>query len=195
MTTILIADDSVAVQRAVQVSFANTVVDVNSADNFQNAVGKTGTVELVIVDVDIAGLPSLGDLHKLTRNGAIPILLMISSYSKINRSALQDLGFENFLAKPFDHKTLQQVVASLLQIELKEEVTTPPPFPAEIDAAEDNNQHDDSSPPLVSGMEENLALLVKKAVFEYCQNNFADIARETVLNELRKLQEEKIKAS
>lgn len=194
MTTILIADDSVAVQRAVQVSFANTVVDVNSADNFQNAVGKTETVDLVIVDVDIAGLPSLGDLHKLTRNGAIPILLMISSYSKINRSALQDLGFENFLAKPFDHQTLQQVVASLLQIELKEEVTTPPPFPAETDTVEDNDPNNDS-PPILSGMEENLALLVKKAVFEYCQNNFADIARETVLNELRKLQEEKIKAS
>ena len=195
MTTILIADDSVAVQRAVRVSFANTVVDIVSADNFQSAVDKTGTVDLVIVDVDIAGLSSLGDLHRLTRNGSIPILLMISSYSKINRSALQDLGFQNFLAKPFDHRTLQQVVASLLQIELKDEIpTTPPPFPAETDTIEERDLNNDS-PPLVSGMEENLALLVKKAVFEYCQNNFADIARETVLNELRKLQEEKIKVS
>ena len=191
MTTILIADDSVAVQRAVQVSFANTAVDVVSADNFQSAVDKTTTVDLVIVDVDVAGLPSLGDLHKLTRNGAVPILLMISSYSKIKRPVLQDLGFDNFLAKPFDHQTLQQTVASLLQIELKDEITTPPAFPAET--VEDNDSNDDSPP--TNGMEENLALLVKQAVFDYCQNNFTDIARETVLNELRKLQEEKIKTS
>ena len=189
MTTILIADDSVAVQRAVQVSFASTDLDVVSADNFQSAIAKTETVDLVIVDVDIAGLPALGDLCKLTRNGAVPILLMISSYSKIKRPALQELGFRNFLAKPFDHRALQQIVASLLQIELKEEIASSPPFPAEDDPIEDNDLN--NSPP-ISGMEENLALLVKKAVFEYCQNNFADIARETVLNELRKLQEEKI---
>ena len=193
MTTILIADDSVAVQRAVQVSFASTDLDVVSADNFQSAIAKTETVDLVIVDVDIAGLPALGDLGKLTRNGAVPILLMISSYSKIKRPALQELGFSNFLAKPFDHRALQQVVASLLQIELKEEIASSPPFPAADDPIEDNDLNSDSPP--ISGLEENLALLVKKAVFEYCQNNFADIARETVLNELRKLQEEKISSA
>lgn len=191
MTTILIADDSLAVQRAVQVSFANTAIDVISADNFQSAVDKSETANLVIADVDIAGLPDFSDLHRLTRNGALPMLLMTSSYSKIERPALQELGFRDFLPKPFDHQTLQRIVASLLQIELPDETTTARPFPAE--PVEDKVPDNDSSP--IGDLEENLALLVKKAVFEYCQNNFADIARETVLTELRKLQEEKIKTS
>ena len=207
MPLVLTADDSAAIQRVVQVSLTPCAIDVISADNFPAALDKTATqqVDLIIADAELNGVTTLPDLQRLTADGKIPLILLLSSYSKIDKSTLTELGFQQVLQKPFDSRELLQLVAFNLQLDLDEgrsagwqpfpaatpvEAAPPPagatstPSPPVLKAAESGAEHDD-------GVDHNFAALVKKAVFEYCQNNFPRIAREMVLAEIRRLQNEK----
>ena len=227
MPLVLTADDSAAIQRVVQVSLTPCAIDVISADSFPAALEKTTTqqVDLIIADADLSGMTAVPELQRLTADGKIPLILLLSSYSKIDKSSLTELGFQQVLQKPFDSRELLQLVAFNLQLNPDErhsgdwqpfpttaasestpkatpeetarptEATTKPPLPTLTTAAKHNEGA--SKQPTATTMSEanevdhNFAALVKKAVFEYCQNNFPRIARETVLAELRRLQNEK----
>lgn len=197
MPQVLTADDSAAIQRVVQVSLTPYAIDVISADNFSAACEKIATqqIDLIIADAELTGVESLPDLQCLTAEGKIPLILLLSSYSKIAKSTLVDLGFQQVLPKPFESKELLQLVAFNLQLDLEARSTDWQPFPTTPPAAE-------TDPPLPQraaasavntndGIDDNFATLVRKAVFEYCQNHFPRIARELVLEEIRRLQNEK----
>ena len=206
MPAILIADDSAAIQRVVQVSLAPFALDVVSADNFPAALDqiKARAIDLVIVAADLAATPSPSDLHKLTAANKVPLILLMSSYGQTDKKTLQELGFQQFLQKPFDHRELRRMVAQNLQLEPLE----PKTFPLEDKDIADMEGGDEKcttveipAPPVPAPSEsteerdEAFTALVKKAVFEYCQNNFPQIAREAVLDEIRRLQGEKKTAS
>lgn len=198
MPLILTADDSAAIQRVVQVSLTPCAIDVISADNLSAALEKTATqkVDLIIADAELNGVAELPDLQRLTADGKIPLILLLSSYSSIDKKALAELGFQQVLQKPFDSKELLQLVAFNLQLELDEARNSSwQPFPtaATENASPPKPAAKPSSPAVADGegVDHNFATLVKEAVFEYCQNNFPRIARETVLNEIRRLQDEK----
>ena len=206
MPLVLTADDSAAIQRVVQVSLTPCAIDVISADNFPAALEKTATqqVDLIIADAELNGMTALPELQRLTADGKTPMILLLSSYSKVDKSSLNELGFQQVLQKPFDSRELLQLVAFNLQLDIDEgrsagwqpfptptAETTPspaattnlPPPPVPKPAASAAARDD--------GVDHNFATLVKKAVFEYCQNNFPRIARELVLAEIRRLQNEK----
>lgn len=223
MPLVLTADDSAAIQRVVQVSLTPCAIDVISADNFPAALEKTATqqVDLIIADAELNGMTALPELQRLTADGKIPLILLLSSYSKIDKSTLTELGFQQVLQKPFDSRELLQLVAFNLQMDIDEGRSTgwqpfpvataeervaplagatstpPPPVPPKAAAATARHDGGASKRPEGSTMSEaddtdhNFAALVKKAVFEYCQNNFPRIAREMVLAEIRRLQSEK----
>ena len=200
MPLVLTADDSAAIQRVVQVSLTPYAIDVISADNFPAALDKTATqqVDLIIADAELNGTTALPDLQRLTADGKIPIILLLSSYSKIDKSTLTDLGFQQVLQKPFDSRELLQLVAFNLQLDLEEGRSAGwQPFPTDVPSAEPPAGATAVPPPPQTtaehdeGIDHNFAALVKQAVFEYCQNNFPRIAREMVLAELRRLQNEK----
>ena len=196
MPVVLTADDSAAIQRVVQVSLSPYAIDIVNADSFPAALDKAGTqpVDLIIAAAELGGTETLADLHRLTNEGKIPIIVLLSSYSKIDKKTLAELGFQQVLQKPFDSQELLQLVAFNLQLHLDEErngnwqpfptATTPPPEDKQQAGASASVSNND-------GVDHNFALLVKQAVFEYCQNNFSRIAREMVLEEIRRLQNEK----
>ena len=198
MPLVLTADDSAAIQRVVQVSLTPCAIDVISADSLPAALDKTAAqqIDLIIADAELNGVTTLPELLRLTSDGKIPLILLLSSYSKIDKSTLTELGFQQVLQKPFDSRELLQLVAFNLQLDLDEgrsagwqpfPAATPveaAPPPAVPQAAASAVEHDD-------GVDHNFAALVKQAVFEYCQNNFPRIAKEMVLAELRRLQNEK----
>ena len=133
MPLVLTADDSAAIQRVVQVSLTPCAVDVISADNFPAALEKIATqqVDLIIADAELKGMTALPELQRLTAEGKIPLILLLSSYSTIDKSTLSDLGFQQVLQKPFDSKELLQLVAFNLQLDLDEERSAGwQPFPA-----------------------------------------------------------------
>ena len=198
MPQVLTADDSAAIQRVVQVSLTPYAIDVISADNFAAACDKIATqqIDLIIADAELTGIESLPDLQRLTAEGKIPLILLLSSYSKISESTITELGFQQILRKPFEGKELLQLVAFNLQLDLDARSTDWQPFPATPPAAEDSaaplpQRAAASAVKTDDGIDHNFATLVKKAVFEYCQNNFPRIARELVLEEIRRLQNEK----
>ena len=195
---ILIADDSAAIQRVVHVSLAPFALDIVRADNFPAAIEQVNerAIDLVIAAADLAATPSPSDLQKLTVANKVPLILLLSSYGQIDKETLQDLGFQQFLQKPFDHRDLRRMVAKNLQLEVNE----PQTFPlADKDVPEIEGGEEKCTtvkpPPIpidfTGEQDEAFSALVKKAVFEYCQNNFPRIAREAVLAEIRRLQDEK----
>ena len=197
MPQVLTADDSAAIQRVVQVSLTPYAIDVISADNFSAACEKIATqqIDLVIADAELTGIESLPDLQRLTAEGKIPLILLLSSYSKIDESTLTELGFQQILHKPFESKELLQLVAFNLQLDIEARSTDWQPFPATPPADETTaslpQRAAASAVNKDDSIDHNFATLVRKAVFEYCQNHFPSIARELVLEEIRRLQNEK----
>ena len=207
MPLVLTADDSAAIQRVVQVSLTPCAIDVISADSFPAALDKTATqqVDLIIADAELNGVTALPDLQRLTAAGKIPLILLLSSYSKIDKSTLTELDFNKFCKSLLIAASCcSWLLLTCSSILTKDAVQAGSRSPRQRLLSQHLRLLGQRAHPhrlcrkrprvlrnTMDGVDHNFAALVKKAVFEYCQNNFPRIAREMVLAEIRRLQNEK----
>lgn len=199
--TILIADNSEAIQRVVQLSFAPYGIDVIFASNYPEALKKSSEADLIIADVQLPATPNTQELSKLGAN--MPLILLCSSYLKIDKVNLQEQGFQEFLDKPFEHQQLLQCVSRVLQYDFSDKLLpelSPSPSSSSSSSAAADSLDQQSEPNLElqapssvipDALGDNFATIVRQTVLDYCQQHFAKIAKETVLQEIRRLQKEK----
>ena len=193
--TILIADSSEAIQRVVQLSFAPHGIDVVFASNYPEALKKSREVDLIIADIQLPAAPNQQELSKLGAN--IPLILLCSSYLKVDKVNLQEQGFQEFLDKPFEHQQLLQCVSRVLQYDFSDKIL---PTLERSTASESSEPSEPSkalpdnpsvASPLPDAISDNFTTIVRQTVLEYCQQHFTKIAKDTVLQEIRRLQKEK----
>ena len=195
--TILIADNSEAIQRVVQLSFAPYGIDVIFASNYPEALKKSSEADLIIADVQLPATPNTQELSKLGAN--MPLILLCSSYLKIDKVNLQEQGFQEFLDKPFEHQQLLQCVSRVLQYDFSDKLlpelappSSSPSSPADSFVQSEPSPESQAPNPVTPDvLGDNFATIVRQTVLDYCQQHFAKIARETVLQEIRRLQKEK----
>ncbi|MDE3268981.1 MAG: response regulator [Pseudomonadota bacterium] len=200
--TILIADSSEAIKRVVQLSFAPYGVDVIFASNYPEALKKSSEADLIIADAQLPATPNTQELSKLGAN--MPLILLCSSYLQIDKVNLQNQGFEEFLDKPFEHQQLIHCVSRILQYDFSAKLlpttedraeNVKPPNPTTNSVPTDTSAPSATTPALSDAIpdaiSDNFATIVRQTVQEYCQQHFNQIAKETVLQEIRRLQKEK----
>lgn len=138
--TLLLADDSVTIQRVIELTFADEdirVVAVGDGDQAITALDRNPP-DIVLADVGMPGKDGYQVAEHIKRTPAlshIPVLLLTGAFEPIDQGRASEAGCDGVLAKPFEP---QLVIARVKELLLKpksgstagEEVAAPPPAAA-----------------------------------------------------------------
>jgi CheY-like chemotaxis protein len=141
--TILLADDSVTIQKVVAISFASEDVTVLTVDNGDDAIAKARETrpDIVLADVVMPGKSGYEVCEAIKADpelAQIPVLLLTGTFEAFDEVRAREVGSAGHIAKPFEAQALVDEVRRL--IESATASATPPPAPAE--SAESPNEAD-----------------------------------------------------
>ena len=136
---ILLADDSVTIQKVVELTFLDEDFEVVAVSNGDDALARLGEVrpDVVIADVHMPGANGYEVCQgvKAWRSGT-PVVLLVGTFEPFDESRARSAGANYYLKKPFDSQELLQQVEGLLAASAAAAATSAPEAPA-IGAAAD----------------------------------------------------------
>lgn len=117
--TLLLADDSVTIQRVIELTFAHEDVRVVSVSDGRRAVQwmDTESPDIVLVDVevpDLDGYAVASHVKTSDRLKHVPVLLLAGAFEPVDQARVQSIGCEGVLVKPFEPQQLVSRVRALL---------------------------------------------------------------------------------
>jgi len=116
---LLLADDSVTIQRVIELTFADEDVDVIAVGDGREAIKRIEADPPDIVLADI-GMPEKDgyEVAAFVKNSPkyshIPVLLLTGAFEPIDEQRAQDVGCDGVLAKPFEPQMVITRVNELL---------------------------------------------------------------------------------
>jgi CheY-like chemotaxis protein/DNA-directed RNA polymerase subunit F len=130
---ILLADDSVTVQKIITLTFSDEGVDVMSVNNGDEAIQRLQYMRpaLVMADVSIPGksgyeICEYVKSHPEMRN--TPVILLVPAFEPFDEERARRIGADHHLTKPFQSiRTLISTVKNLIEPDAP--VPSPPPVP------------------------------------------------------------------
>ncbi len=115
--TILLADDSVTIQKVVELTFMDEDFRVVSVGNGSDAIDQLQEVrpDFVIADVHMPGADGY-EVSQRTREAlpATPVLLLVGTFESFDAERAAQVGASGHLKKPFDSQELLRRVRELL---------------------------------------------------------------------------------
>lgn len=114
--TILLADDSVTIQKVIELTFMDEDYEVVAVGNGDEALEKLDeiTPDFVIADVHMPGADGYDVAkHSKSLRPEVPVLLLVSTFEPFDEEKARKSGCDAFLKKPFDSQELQQLVERL----------------------------------------------------------------------------------
>jgi CheY-like chemotaxis protein len=130
--TLLLADDSVTIQKVVSISFASEDVTLVTVDNGDDAVerAKETRPDLILADVIMPGKSGYEVCEAVKADpdlAHIPVLLLTGTFEAFDEERASRAGAAGHVAKPFEAQTLVNQVNRLL-------AEAPPPAAAQAPA-------------------------------------------------------------
>jgi CheY-like chemotaxis protein len=135
---ILLADDSVTIQKVIELTFMDEDFEVSAVSNGDEAVRLLPELrpELVIADVH---MPGANGYEVCRRSKAldphVPVLLLVGTFEPFDEGQSRSAGSDAFLKKPFDSQELLQLVQGLLDKAGPEPAAAPAPVALETPMA------------------------------------------------------------
>jgi CheY-like chemotaxis protein len=117
--TLLLADDSVTIQRVIELTFADEdirVVAVSDGDQAIAAVDRNPP-DIVLADVGMPGRTGYEvaqHIRSTPRLSHIPVLLLTGAFEPVDQARAQEAGCDGVLAKPFEPQLVIGRVKELL---------------------------------------------------------------------------------
>jgi CheY-like chemotaxis protein len=118
---ILLADDSVTVQKIITLTFSDEGVDVLTVNNGDEAINRLQYMRpaLVMADVSIPGKNGY-EICEFIKNHpelkSIPVILLVPAFEPFDEEKARSVGANHFLTKPFQSiRTLISTVKSLIE--------------------------------------------------------------------------------
>lgn len=119
MATILLADDSVTIQRVIELTFANEGIRVVTVTDGDAAIAQVRAERPDIILADV-GLPQV-DGYRLAEQvkrtpelAGVPVLLLTGAFEPVDEARARESGCDGVLVKPFEPQRLVGTVKSLL---------------------------------------------------------------------------------
>jgi CheY-like chemotaxis protein len=117
--TLLLADDSITIQRVIELTFADEDVRVIVAGDGQQAVQKIDAEapDIVLADIGMPRMDGYDVASYVKRSPAlrhIPVLLLTGAFEPIDEARARRTGCDGVLVKPFEPQTLVARVKELL---------------------------------------------------------------------------------
>lgn len=118
--TLLLADDSVTIQRVVEMTFADEGITVIAVGDGQEAVRRilAERPDIVLADVDLPARDGY-EIAAFVKNDAeldwTPVLLLTGAFEPVDEERAREVGCDGILSKPFDPQVLIAHVRELLE--------------------------------------------------------------------------------
>jgi len=137
--TLLLADDSVTIQKVVGLSFANEDVSLLTVDNGDDAIAQVRSAhpDIVLADVVMPGKNGYEVCEAIKSDPAfrhIPVLLLTGTFEAFDEERARRVGADGHITKPFEAQALVDTVNGLLAKSAKP-AAQPAPAPAPAVAA------------------------------------------------------------
>jgi CheY-like chemotaxis protein len=125
--TLLLADDSVTIQKVVGISFASEDIALVTVDNGDDAIAKARALrpDVILADVVMPGKSGYEVCEAVKADPAlrhIPVLLLTGTFEAFDSERASRAGAAGHIAKPFEAQALVERVKRLL-------ASAPPPAP------------------------------------------------------------------
>ena len=147
---LLLADDSITIQKVVGITFAQEDFDITYVDNGVDAIKKAEEIQPDVILADIVMPQKTGyDVCESVKNNPslkhIPVLLLAGTFETFDVNRGKMVGADDYIIKPFESQALIDKVNSLLTggaaaptpaAEVAEPAPTPPAAPEPPSAPE-----------------------------------------------------------
>jgi CheY-like chemotaxis protein len=113
--TILLADDSVTIQKVVELTFMDedyTVIAVSNGDDALTALSDLNP-DLVITDLHMPGAGGF-EVSRQAKAQGLPVLLLVGTFEPFQQAEADAAGVDGVVKKPFDSQELLQRVGELM---------------------------------------------------------------------------------
>ena len=140
---LLLADDSVTIQKVIELTFADEGVSVVTFGNGQDAIDKLEeeAPDVVLADVFMPGKSGYEVCEYVKQNEKlqhIPVMLLVGSFEPFDEAEARRVGADDILTKPF--QSIRRLIDRVGAL-----VTSPPPVEKEVPTAELPKAEDESS--------------------------------------------------
>ena len=115
--TILLADDSVTIQKVVELTFMDEDYEIVAVSDGDSAITKLGEVtpSLVIADVHMPGASGYDVSRRVKQDHpGVPVLLLVGTFEPFDEGEADGSGADRHLKKPFDSQELLRLVEELI---------------------------------------------------------------------------------
>jgi CheY-like chemotaxis protein len=138
--TLLLADDSVTIQRVIELTFAEEDVQVFAVSDGEQAIAAVDqrTPDIVLADVGMPGRDGYEvaqHIKSTPRLAHIPVVLLTGAFEPIDQARAAAVGCDGVLAKPFEPQLVIGRVKELLARRGATSGRTEPPKPVEPPSA------------------------------------------------------------
>src|SRR5918998_2722106 len=116
----LLADDSITIQKVVDLTFADEGMQVTTVSNGEQAIQKLEEIapDIVLADVFMPGRNGYEVCEYIKRDERfrhIPVMLLVGSFEPFDEAEARRVGADDYLTKPFQSiRQLVNKVTSLL---------------------------------------------------------------------------------
>ncbi|HEY0782393.1 MAG TPA: response regulator, partial [Thermoanaerobaculia bacterium] len=114
---ILLADDSVTIQKVIELTFMDGDFEVKAVSNGDEALALLAAtkVDFIIADVHMPGANGYEVCRQAKQlRPNVPVLLLVGTFEPFDEAQAKAVGADSFLKKPFDSQELLQRVHDLL---------------------------------------------------------------------------------
>ncbi|HYL06612.1 MAG TPA: response regulator, partial [Thermoanaerobaculia bacterium] len=115
---ILLADDSVTIQKVIELTFMDDDYEVRAVGNGDEALAMLTalTVDFVIADVHMPGASGYEVCRRSKQlRPEVPVLLLVGTFEPFDEAQARECGANSYLKKPFDSQELLGRVHELLE--------------------------------------------------------------------------------
>jgi len=115
--TILLADDSVTIQKVIELTFMDQDYEVVSVGDGDEALDELDRIEpdVVIADVHMPGASGYDVARRSKQlHPRAPVLVLVGTFEPFDEGDVEAAGADGYLKKPFDSQELLQRVGELL---------------------------------------------------------------------------------
>jgi CheY-like chemotaxis protein len=116
---LLLADDSITIQKVIGITFANEDFSLTITDNGEDAIAKANEIlpDIILADVVMPGKNGYEVCQEVKSNSAtshIPVLLLAGTFEAFDEDLATKVGADDYISKPFESQELINKVKDLL---------------------------------------------------------------------------------
>jgi CheY-like chemotaxis protein len=129
--TLLLADDSVTIQRVIELTFADEDVDVVAVSDGDQAIARleASPPDIVLADIGMPGKNGYEVAQYVRRSprlAHIPVVLLTGAFEPVDQARADEAGCDGVLAKPFEPQLVIGRVKELLARKTRQPVALAP---------------------------------------------------------------------